>query len=109
MENVTSINKLLKGLLGLYALTGCDTVSAFTVQGKIKAMKLMSTDDQYVELFCKLGRDVNLDDETFSDLEAFTCHLYGSKCNDINHLRYKLYCSKRGKFECEKLPPCRAS
>ena len=55
MENVNSINKLLKGLLGFYTLTGCDTV--FTGQGKIKAMKLMSTDDQYVELFCKLGRD----------------------------------------------------
>ena len=109
MENVTNINKLLKGLLGLYAFTGCDTVSTFTGQGKIKAMKLMSTDDQYVELFCKLGRDVNLDDETFSELEAFTCHLYGSKCDDINHFRYKLYCSKRGKFECEKLPPCQAS
>ena len=109
LNNEITVNRFFQALLGLYAYTGCDTVSAFAGQGKIKATKLMATSKEYVELFCKVGRNMQLDEQTFGELEEFTCHLYGTKCNDINHLRYKIYCSKRGKFECESLPPCRSS
>jgi hypothetical protein len=109
LKPAININQFFQALLGLYAYTGCDTVSSFCGQGKIKAMKLLATDVKYVELFCDVGKNTVLAEQTFSNLESFTCHLYGSKCEDINHLRYKLYCAKRGKFECERLPPCRAS
>jgi hypothetical protein len=38
-------------------------------------------------------------------LEEFVCHLYGHPGNDVNHLRYKLFCSLSTSEQ--SLPPCR--
>ena len=108
LDEVT-IDDFLSALLGVYAYTGCDTVSAFSGQGKVKALKLLSKEKIYVELFGQLGQSWELSEELFNGLEKFTCHLYGHKSEDINKLRYKIFCSKRGKFDGEKLPPCRSS
>jgi hypothetical protein len=38
-------------------------------------------------------------------LEEFVCHLYGHPGNDVNHLRYKLFCSLSTSEQ--SLPPCK--
>ena len=45
----------------------------------------------------------------FNTVEALVCHLYGKKTQDVDLLRYELYCAKGGKVEPEGLPLCRSS
>ena len=35
--------------------------------------------------------------------------MYGDQLKNINDLRYKIYCSKRGKISCEDLPLCKSA
>ena len=45
--------------------------------------------------------------ELYQKLEKFTCHLYDAKSqDDVNKLRYELFCSRKGKIESSQLPPC---
>ena len=43
------------------------------------------------------------------NLEDFVCATYGDQFKNVNDLRYKIYCSKRGKISCEDLPPCKSA
>ena len=61
-----NIHKFFSALLGLYAYTGCDTVSAFAGKGKLKAMKLLVAVTEYIDLLCKVGKSMKLDEEMFS-------------------------------------------
>ena len=42
-------------------------------------------------------------------LSKFTCQMYvaATKTEDVNDLRYQLFCMKRGEVESSQLPPCR--
>ena len=42
-------------LSGLHAIMGCDTVSAFSGKGKVKALKLVLQNESYQEIFSELG------------------------------------------------------
>ena len=43
-------------------------------------------------------------------MEKFCCSLYGGgQEKNLSKLQYKIYCSKRGRFKCEQLPPCKQS
>ena len=99
----------LKALCGMYALTGCDSVSAFSGKEKGKAFKLMMEKERYVQASVDLGSSWKLSDKTLKNIEEFVCELYGKKCNDVDLLRYDLYCAKGSKVEPEALPPCRSS
>ena len=99
----------LKSLSCVHALTGCDSVSAFSGKGKGKAFKLMMENERHVRALVDLGSSWELSDETLKNIEEFVCELYGKKCNDVGLLRYDLYCAKGGKVEPEALPPCRSS
>ena len=108
-ENVTD-EQVLAALPGLHDFTGCDTVSAFSGKGKVKALKIMLTDAKFVEFFESIGGDWTMSDEIYSCAEEFLCHLYCFNDEvDVNILRYEIYCSKCGKCEPEQLPPCRSS
>ena len=93
----------------MHALTGCDSVSAFSGKGKGKVFKLMMKKERYVKALVDLGSSWELSDETAKNIEEFVCELYGKKCNDSDLLRYDLYCAKGDKVEPEALPPCRSS
>ena len=62
LKNDIDINLFHGALVGLYAYTGCDTVSAFSGQGKIKAMKLMASAKVYADLFSEFGRTWDIPD-----------------------------------------------
>ena len=62
VENLTKdlatgirVQDFLKSLIGLHAISGCDTVSAFAGKGKVKALKLLMKNRTYVDAFMDLG------------------------------------------------------
>ena len=103
------LQDFLRCLIGMHALTGCDTVSAFAGKGKSKALKMLMKNDTYVRAFMNIGISWNVCDELFSSIEEFVCDLYGKKVKNVDLLRYQMYCAKGGKIEPEALPPCRSS
>ena len=52
-------------LIGLHAWTGCDTVSSFAGQGKVKALDLMRNVDKFKLAFGDLGREWRVTEELF--------------------------------------------
>ncbi len=97
-----------EALIGLHAFTGCDTVSAFAGHGKLKALKLLKKNKDYMEIFSKLGESWELSVELSKKVEKFTCHLYSTTTStpEVN-TRYQLFCAKQGEVESSQLPPCR--
>ena len=100
---------LCRCLPGLHAFTGCDSVSAFSDKGKLTALKLVKRKPAFQEVFQQLGMDWEVSDELFARLQEFTCLLYSSSpgTNDVNILRYRLFCTKKGGLESNQLPPCK--
>ena len=104
--NDVSKELLMISLVGLHSFTGCDIVSAFNDCGKVKPLKLMVKYVEYMEAFAEFGTNYQVLESLLEVLEKFVCHVYGSKINDIDQLRYKLYCQSAGKIGCKYLPPC---
>ena len=48
-------NDVCTALLGLHAMTGCDTVSAFAGRGKLSALKMVQKDESVQKMFSVLG------------------------------------------------------
>lgn len=98
--------KMLNALIGLHSFTGCDTVSAFANQGKVKGLKLTQQNEKYQEAFSELGANWLLSETLAKDLERFTCELYakGTKVDSVNELRYQIFSVK--KADSSQLPPC---
>ena len=101
-------SEVCRCLPGLHALTGCDTVSAFSGKGKMTALKLTKRHARFIELFQLVGSDWDVPDELFSRLQEFTCFMYSSNpgTKDVNDLRYRLFCAKKGGLDSNQLPPC---
>ena len=83
-------------LIGVHAWTGCDSVSAFTGQGKVNALNLIRTNDVFRDTFSLLGKDWSVPDTVFATIEEFTCRMYSrsAKSTTVNSLRYEMFCSK---------------
>jgi hypothetical protein len=96
-------------LIGVHAWTGCDTVSAFAGQGKIKALNLIRANDTFRETFSLLGKEWNVSETVFNVIEEFTCKMYSrnAKSSTVNELRYEMFCSKNGEVTSGQLPPCK--
>ena len=93
----------------LHAFAGCDTVSSFAGKGKTKTLKIMKYQHKYVSTFKGLGESWNLEKGLLQNLEDFVWAMYGDQFKNVNDLRYKIYCSKRGKISCEDLPTCKSA
>ena len=102
-------SKVCKGVLGMHAFTGCDTVSAFAGRGKAQALKLLKKNTGSQEALTELGQEWDLPPELMDKLEEFTCLLYSTNTvtTKVNDLRYQLFCSRRAEIESHQLPPCR--
>ena len=98
-------------LPGMHALTGCDTVIAFTGRGKVSALKVARPHPACRETLKQLGDSWDLSDALFKSLQGVTCLLYNSRSptTDVNDFRYKLFCAKQGEADSWQLPPCQAS
>ena len=73
-----------RSLLGVYCFTGCDTVSAFAGKGKLRALKLLQEEREFVAAFSRLGSSWVVDDNLINDLQKFVCRLYGQKQSTVN-------------------------
>ena len=69
----------------------------------------MAKTQEHVKLFAELGKTFQPSEELVNNLQEFVCKINGKEIADIDLLRYKLYCSKKGKCEIERLPPCMAA
>ncbi|CAG9821970.1 unnamed protein product [Phaedon cochleariae] len=102
--------QLVTALIGYYCWSGCDTVSAFAGQGKVKGFKLLCKKEQKcIEAFSKLGRDWVLSDDVDNIIEEFVCQLYAPKCKvkSVDELRYQMFRGKEGQIESFQMPPCK--
>ena len=99
-------DEILHAMLGLHALSGCDSVSGF--YGKVKGAKLLFTEKTYQETFGELGMQHDLSENLFNEVQKYVCHLYGqADCIDVNTARYNLF--RLGKHSDELLPPTKDS
>ena len=100
--------ELCECLIGMHTFTGCDTVSPFTGRGKITALRLVKPQTSYQEMFKQLGMEWVLSYMLFQSLQEFTCKLYCSqpRTDNINELRYRLFCAKKSNIDSTQLPPC---
>ena len=101
--------EICKALIGLHALTGCDTVSAFAAKGKWRPLQMIAKNQTFVATVKDIGKECSLTDETFKGTEESVYNLYGKKCTSVDSLRYELHRAKGGKIEPEALPPCQPS
>ncbi len=111
--DIGSIQKVLgldvcRALPALHAFTGCDSVSAFAGRGKIGAFKHVTASHTFTSLFSQLGEDWSISEQSYKDLEKFTCILYGARdLDDVNECRYRIFCCRKGDVEAHHIPPCR--
>ncbi len=102
---VTKHGEKCRGILGMHALSGCDTVSYPTGKGKISALKVLNQTD-IAGLDSVLGEE----NATYSDLmatgTAFFLNLYGQrKSNSMNTARYEIYRKRKNPPPLKSLPP----
>ncbi|KAG1660201.1 hypothetical protein GQR58_022123 [Nymphon striatum] len=96
-------------LIGVHAYTGCDSVSAFAGQGKVKSIRLITKNKEYREMFCDFGKEWHVTEDMFETIQAFTCSLYclNTSISDVNKLRYEMFRSRKGDISSGQLPPCK--
>ena len=95
-------------LPGLHAFTWCDSVCAFSGKGKLTALKLARQNPSIQELLERVCLAWEVSEELFMELQQFTCTMYApnSGTDDVNLLRYRLFCAKKGDIDSRLLPPC---
>ena len=72
--NISSLSNhysrnMCNALLGLHALTGCDTVSAFKGKGKVRPMKLLLKSPDFCDVLNKLGEQWEVTEELVENIE----------------------------------------
>ena len=58
-----------EALMGLHALTGCDTVSAFSSKGKLRPMQMIVKNLAYVKAMKNIGKEWIVSEDMFSATE----------------------------------------
>ena len=83
-------------LLGMHAVTVCDTVSYPFNKGKLTALSKLR-EGNFPELYSVVGETATLEDLLKTGQTLFAA-LYGqSKCTSLNVVRYTIYTKKKGK------------
>ena len=72
--------------------------SAFQGWGKVLLFQIMAEDQGFQEVFRGLGREWQLSNELYRDLQRFTCAMYRKNAgtNEVNELRYRFFCWRKG-------------
>ena len=93
-------------LLGMHAVTGCDTVSYPFKKGKLTALSKLQQGD-FPELYSIVGEETATHENLMSTGQNFFAALYGQpNCSSINTARYMISTKKNGKPPFVKsLPP----
>jgi hypothetical protein len=89
------------------------------LHGKINHVKILKQHPEFQKAFAELGAAEDLDNTVLSELERFTCLLYGRSSADVNRVRYEKFIerfsTKEGQLlssydgvDMSLLPPCNA-
>ena len=93
---------LRDAILGLHALTGCDSTSCFSRKGKMKALKLVKNYERLTSLFARFGTSATVSDDDFASLEASVCKLYGKHDHSsVDKVRYDIVVSRQREVFCQ--------
>ncbi|CAC5376850.1 unnamed protein product [Mytilus coruscus] len=93
-----------RALPGFHAFTGCDSVSALSGKGKSKAFGVFTRSVEFSEGLSSLGETFEEVGEDLSKtLEWFLCAIYGYEINNIDELRFKMFCNAKN-IHCHLLP-----
>ena len=86
----------------------CLPINCICRKRKGFSLKLLKSDKQFQQSFSELGRNWELSNELFEQMEKFTCRMYAPKQQSVsvNEIRYPLFCAKSGDIESHQLPPC---
>ena len=71
-----------KSLPGFHAFTGSDTVSAFQGRGKVLVFQIMTQDQGFQEVFQGLGREWQLSNVLYRDLQRLTVCYVLQECGN---------------------------
>ena len=93
-------------LLGMHAVTGCDTVLYPFNKGKLTALSKLR-EGNFPELYSVVGEETAMLEDLLRRGQTFFAALYGQpKCTYSNAVRYTIYTKKKGKPPLVKsLPP----
>jgi hypothetical protein len=97
---------LCTALIGLHALTGCDSTSALSGIGKKKGLHALRKEHAYCDTLSQIGVDVPVNQDVMAKCEEFVCGLYttDSKAGkSADSVRHYLFCQKGQRNE--NLPP----
>jgi hypothetical protein len=112
----------VRALPAFHAFTGCDCTSAFVRRGKKGPFKVMTSNRQFINVFCQVGLTANpLDVNILNDLERFVCCMYGQQHqSETSKVRSNIFQSRYGSkymaslsagsntgIDLSLLPPCR--
>ena len=104
----TRLGRTVSGaLLGLHALTGCDSTSTFKRRGKKSALDLLKS--CHGQGFCiglaDLGKHFSVSETLHKLCEKFVCLLYrsGTLIEEVNKLRYQLFVTRATRSD--QMPP----
>ena len=77
-------------ILAYHAFTGCDSTSAFLQKGKVRPLKHLSKNPDFVVAFKELGKHELVPDNVFNQIEKFVCQMYGGKPHEksVDKMRY---------------------
>ena len=107
-----------EALLGRYCFTGEDSNCAVKSKGKVGPLKQMEKTQKFMDTFIRLGKEWQPDEEANTELEEFTCHMYGKPtCKSVNTARASMIRRVTGgstsslkdlkKVDLSRLPPCK--
>ncbi|CAC5416826.1 unnamed protein product [Mytilus coruscus] len=95
---------IFRALPGFHAFTGCDSVSALSGKGKSKAFGVLTSSVEFSEGLSCLGETFEeVGEELSKTFERFLCALYGYEINNIDELRFRIFCNAKN-IHCHLLP-----
>ena len=102
---VAALGNLSLQLLGMHAVTCCDTVSYPFNKGKLTALSKLR-EGNFPELYSVVGEETAALEDLLKTGQTFFAALYGqSKCASLNVVRYTIYAKKKGKAPLVKSLP----
>lgn len=106
-------------LLGYYVFSGEDCTSAFKGKGKVRPLKKLEKNPKFHKAFQQLGDDWDVDLFMQTQIEQFTCLMYGrSRDTSVDVARAKLLrkmvgenekLTSKSKVDLARLPPCQSA
>ena len=104
-DTVSRLGGTCSGILGMHALSGCDTVSYLNGKGRVSALKVLNQNN-ITGLDSELGEMDASKAGLMATATAFYLALYSQKkSNTINYARYDIFRKRKNPPLLKSLPP----